>query len=138
MCIPGRIPGLKVLTILFAVYVVIWMGLEGSLPQVILMAGGTTFLGGAYLFLRRYGGRWLSFRCWLITAAIWGGLMGLSCGLLALLFMAVKTGLHSHGPEFTPAEIDWVLKQLPIWSAAGLLAGLGLGLVALYASRNRQ
>jgi hypothetical protein len=41
--------------------------------------------------------------------------------------MAVKTGLHAHGPEFTPAEINWVLQQTPIWTAAGLLAGLGLG-----------
>lgn len=101
------------------------------------MAGGTTLLGAAYFLQHFLGGRTLSSRRWLLLAAASGGLMGLTLGLLALLFMAMKTGLHGHGPEFSPAEINWVLGQLPLWTAAGLSAGLGLGLIVLYISRNR-
>ena len=56
---------------------------------------------------------------------------GLGFGLLTLLIMAVKTGLHGHGPEFSPAEISWVIDQIPLWSLVGLLAGLGVGIVAI-------
>ena len=41
--------------------------------------------------------------------------------------MAIKTGLHAHGPEFSGSELDWVLQQIPMWALVGLLGGLGLG-----------
>jgi hypothetical protein len=43
--------------------------------------------------------------------------------------MALKTGLHAHGHEFTRAEIAWVLGRTPLWALAGLFAGLGVGLL---------
>jgi hypothetical protein len=64
---------------------------------------------------------------WWGATAVTGLLFGLGSSLLTLVLMAVKTGLHAHGPEFTPNEINWILQQVPLWSAAGLLAGLGLG-----------
>jgi len=47
-----------------------------------------------------------------------------------LFLMALKTGIHAHGPEYTMAEVAWVWRQLPLWVAAGTLAGTGLALVA--------
>ncbi len=61
--------------------------------------------------------------------AFGGLLFGLGSVFLTLFFMAMKTGLHAHGPEFTSFEINWVLQQAPIWAAAGVVAGLGLGLL---------
>jgi hypothetical protein len=57
--------------------------------------------------------------------------MGLGCALLGLALMAIKTGLHGHGPEFTAAEIEWLVGQIPVWTAAGVPAGLGLGMLIL-------
>jgi NhaP-type Na+/H+ or K+/H+ antiporter len=53
----------------------------------------------------------------------------LGSSLLTLVFMAIKTGLHAHGPEFTLQEIQWVSQQTPLWAAVGLLIGLGLGML---------
>ena len=76
---------------------------------------------------RFMGGRSLSVWRGLVGTAVVGLLVGFSSGVLILLFMVVKTGLHAHGPEFTPSEINWVIQQLPLWSLIGLLAGLGVG-----------
>jgi hypothetical protein len=56
--------------------------------------------------------------------------MGLVAGPMMLIFMSLKTGLHAHGPEFTAAQITWVLRQIPLWSLAGLSAGIGFGLLS--------
>ena len=53
--------------------------------------------------------------------------MGLIFGALTLAFMAIKTGLHGHGPEFAPDEISWVISQMPLWAMFGFLVGGGLG-----------
>jgi NhaP-type Na+/H+ or K+/H+ antiporter len=55
--------------------------------------------------------------------------MGLGSALLILFLMALKTGLHAHGPEFSAIEVSWVLQQIPLWAAAGLAGGLGVGLL---------
>ena len=65
----------------------------------------------------------------LLLTAVFGLVLGAGSGLATLIFMAVKTGLHTHGPEFSQAEIEWVLGNLTLWTAVGLLVGLGLGLI---------
>ena len=42
-----------------------------------------------------------------------------------------KTGVHAHGPEFSPAEIGWLMQQAVLWSLVGTIAGAGLGLLRL-------
>ena len=121
--------GLKWLTILMALYAAVWISLEGALWRATVMGVGVAAVSAGHL-LRKYRqkrplGEWH----WLIAMAVTGLLIGLASGPLTLLFMSLKTGLHAHGPEFTPAEINWILQQIPVWTAAGLLAGLGLGLV---------
>ncbi len=59
-----------------------------------------------------------------------GVVYGVGVALLTLGLMALKTGLHAHGPEYSTAQIVWVWRQAPLWAVAGALAGLGLGLVA--------
>jgi hypothetical protein len=49
--------------------------------------------------------------------------------------MAVKTGLHAHGPEFSPSQIAWVMGQVPWWTSAGLLAGVGLAMIVTVISQ---
>jgi hypothetical protein len=132
--IPPRLPGLKLATILLAIYFVLWIPLEGNLPQAVLMAVWVALVSAAHLIQRRLGGRTLGRGRWFFLAAVSGLYLGLASAIVTLLVMAVKTGLHAHGPEFTHTQINWVLAQLPYWTAAGLLAGLGLGLLTTYKS----
>jgi hypothetical protein len=107
----------------------VWIALEGAMSNAVGMGAGTTAVLLAYLAQYFLGGREFSARQWWGITAVLGLLFGVGSGLLTLLFMAVKTGLHAHGPEFTPQEINWVMQQIPLWSVVGLLAGLGLGLL---------
>jgi hypothetical protein len=129
MLFPRRMPGLRTLTALGGIYALVWISLEGSLPGVIILAVTATFLGLAHGSTRLLGGRAMGPFTW-IGAFVFGGMaLGLGAAMLTLLFMAVKTGLHGHGPEFTQEEVIWVARQTPLWTAAGFLAGLGLGLL---------
>ncbi|MCL4266654.1 MAG: hypothetical protein KJ069_25895 [Anaerolineae bacterium] len=134
MQIPAKLPGLKKLVILWAVYGVVWIAPEGVLWQTALLAGLTTAVLLGYLVQKIFSGRVLSSGWWVGGTAVTGALFGLLAGLLTLFFMALKTGLHAHGPEFSPAEINWVIRQLPWWTAVGLFTGAGLGLVGLGAA----
>lgn len=136
MQIPAKLPGLKLLTIVWAVYGVVWIAPEGVLWQAVLLGGLTTAVLLGYLLQKVAGGRLVAGGWWLGGTAVTGALFGFLTGLLTLFFMALKTGLHAHGPEFTPAEVTWVLAQMPLWTAVGLLSGAGLGMVSLGVSRS--
>lgn len=129
MQFPDRVPGLKLATVLVAVYAVVWIALEGDLVRVTVLGAATSFVIVGALFQRWFAGRRLAPLVWLALCAALGAILGFNSGMFTLLFMAVKTGLHAHGPEFSPEQINWLLEQLPWWTSAGLLAGLGLGLL---------
>ena len=114
---------------LFGVYAAVWISLEGALWPVVVMGVGVTAVSLGHIAQKYLGGRTLSARQWVGVTAVTGLLLGLFSGLTILIFMAVKTGLHAHGPEFTPEQIAWVIRQTPIWAAAGMLAGSGIGLL---------
>ena len=62
------------------------------------------------------------------AVALWaaGGLAyGVGLVLLTLLLMAIKTGLHAHGPEYAGREIVWVWNQLPCLGRRGGAGGAG-------------
>jgi hypothetical protein len=120
---------LKLLLIVWGGYTAVWISLEGALWQVMLLGVATTILIVGYLVQRTVGGKTLSRGVGLMVTAVSGLAIGGGSGLLSLIFMAVKTGLHAHGPEFSRAEIGWVWGNLPLWTAVGLLLGLGLGLI---------
>jgi hypothetical protein len=126
---PARIPGLKALTALVALCAVIWVSLEGGLAATVGLAAGLALLATGHLSQRAFGGRSVRPGPWLAAAATAGLLLGVTVGGLTLALMALKTGLHAHGPEFTRAEFAWVLGRTPLWALAGLFAGLGVGLL---------
>ena len=111
-------------------YGVVWISLEGLLWRVIVMGVGVTAVLLLHLVRKVLDGRAFGLWQWVGITAVAGGLFGLSSSLLTLVFMAIKTGLHAHGPEFALGEIQWVWQQLPLWCIVGLLAGVGVGLLA--------
>ena len=129
MQIPSRFPGLRLFSILVAIYAAVWISLEGAMQQVILLAIAFMLVITGYLVQRYLGGKQLSAMRWLLYSAGLGLIIGLGTAFLTLIFVTVKTGLHGHGPEFTQAEIEWVIGQIPLWTLTGLIAGLGLGLL---------
>lgn len=87
-------------------------------------------VGFVYITIRRLGGRTLSAGQLIGLATGAGVALGCGLALLTLFLMALKTGLHAHGPEYTPQEVAWVWRQLPLWAGVGTLVGLGIGLLA--------
>jgi hypothetical protein len=107
-----------------------WLGYEDiGLGPVLLLS---MWLSAAYvLTLWR---RWA-----VLTGLSWGqvlirtGLAGLVAGLttapLADVFMLAKIALHAHPvPDFSTQDLLAVLARTPVWTAAGLAAGLAWGL----------
>lgn len=66
--------------------------------------------------------------------AAFGAMAGLAAPAVILGLMVLKTGVHAHGPEFTPPEIYWITQQFTIWPIFAGLCGLGVGF--LNASRS--
>ena len=129
MQIPNNLPGFKWLVALWVFTAVVWSVLEGDFRRVVVFGFLTTLSGLAYLFQRAMGGRSYPAAGGLVIMALWGAALGAGTALMTLFLMAVKTGLHAHGPEFTAAEIGAVWQLLPLWSVVGLFGGLGLGLL---------
>lgn len=137
MSLPHRIPGLRVATLLLAVYGLIWIPLEGDLRRVTVLGVWATAVAILTIMQRWLGGRTLPMTAWLGAASLAGVVAGAGSALLTLFLMALKTGLHGHGPEFTPQQIAWVWGQLPVWALAGGLIGLGGGLITAALARRR-
>jgi hypothetical protein len=135
MQIPSRIPGLRLATLLLVAAGAIWIAPEGNLTLDLAFSTAVTLVLLAHLVERSVGGRRLAPWRWLLLLALLGFVAGAATAALALLLMAVKTGLHAHGPEYSAAELAWVAGSIPLWAVAGLLAGVGLALVTLAMNR---
>jgi hypothetical protein len=129
MIFPRNLPGRRGATVIIAVYAIIWLALEGELWRDFLLSALLLVLILWHLGARYLAGRSLSLTRWLALAASAGFAYGVGLVLLTLFLMALKTGLHAHGPEYSPAEIAWVWTRLWKWGLAGLVAGLGMGLL---------
>ena len=129
MVFPEKVPGFRLLLGVWLVYTAVWISLEGSLVRVVIMGTATAVLLLGHGWQRWLGGKTVGRGVGVLVTAVSGFLLGAGSGLLTFVFMAIKTGLHAHGPEFTQAEIAWVWEMVPWWTAVCLLVGLGLGLI---------
>lgn len=130
MKLPATIPHFKAAAGLTLAYALVWMALEGELWRDLLLAAVIVGLAVASLPIRFLGGHDLSAIQLVAIAAAAGIIAGVALPLVTLFLMALKTGIHAHGPEYTPQEIAWVWRQLPLWALVGGMAGLGIGLLS--------
>ncbi len=135
MKIPATYPHFKAAVALVGLYAAIWMALEGSLGRDLLLAASLMAMTLFYLSSRYLGGRALPAGQAVALTTTAGMVYGVGLVLLTLFLMALKTGMHAHGPEYAAGEIAWVWRQLGLWSGAGALIGLGLGLLAVAIKR---
>jgi hypothetical protein len=112
-------------------YGVAWIALEGNLARVLILAGLIALTAASIVAERWLGGRSLSTVAWVVFGTFAGQWLGFGTAILALLLMVIKTGLHGHGPEFSVTQINWIIGQIPWWTSAGTVAGLGLALIGL-------
>jgi tetrahydromethanopterin S-methyltransferase subunit F len=129
MVFPRIVPGLKIATIVVALLGAIWLTLEGDILWSLLMALMVLAVSVGYLVQRFLGGRKFSLPQGLAIAAAIGLAAGLIFAPLVMVFMAIKTGLHGHGPEFTQEEIMWAFDRILLWAVIGLMTALGLALL---------
>lgn len=109
-----------------------WMPFEGILTLVMPVGILLTVIWVA-VGVNYYGDSARQFFSEIIgEIVVWsaaGGAAGLLAPLTIVGLMILKTGIHAHGPEFTPLETRWVLNQFFKWMGIGLLIGLGIGLI---------
>ncbi len=129
MFIPEKIPGLMLLKGLAGVLAAIWMVLEGAWWLTIGLGVGGTAVILLHLLQKKLAQKAIPRPKWIALSTSLGLLLGLGSPIAILLLMTLKTGLHAHGPEYTPAQINWIITQIPLWTISGLTAGFGLGLL---------
>jgi hypothetical protein len=134
--IPNRFRSFNWLFILMTLYTAVWMGLEGNVGRVLLMGGGWTAVLLLHFIQTYAGGRLVRRSVFVLETAVGGLLFALSTIALTLIFMVLQTGIHGHGAEFSPQEINTLIGNLPIALLAGLLAGAGVGLLIVALKNN--
>lgn len=106
----------------------IWLGWEdrSTTPVLILAVLIAAAIGSTWL--ERWRRPTAAHPGWRWAAA--GALMGGAVPLLATVLILVKVSLHGHNPsDFSQADIGQVLRRIPVWALAGLLAGVGRALM---------
>jgi hypothetical protein len=106
--------------------ILIWLTIEEQSELFVVAASGAVcaWIASRLLLTLPHSDRQLILR---------HGLVGLGTGLLvapiAILLMAIKSGIHSHNiPEFSVAQMQSVLLRIPYFIVSGFLIALGFGL----------
>lgn len=122
---------LRLAALFLGISLLLWLPVEDTneIRVVLAAASVTTWLALRHLVqLPAPGSRSL------IRYILVGTLAGLAVTPLALFLMAFKTGLHGHeSPDFTAEQIFFVVYRTHVWGFAGLLLGLGSGLLHMTA-----
>ena len=111
--------------------ILFWSGLEDSDTSAVTLLGALSSISLTLWLLSRLAA---SPRIRAIHIALAGALAGALAALCTATLMLFKNLRHAHiFPDYPAEMLLAVLERLPVWAAAGGLAGLGIGL--LLASR---
>jgi hypothetical protein len=116
-----RISGL-----ILGIGILIWLPVEEQSELGVLIISGVICTWSAVWILR---GPVENDRQILLRHGVVGVGAGLLLAPLAVLLMALKTGIHGHGtPDFTVGQMQLVLSRVPYFVLSGFLVGMGIGL----------
>ena len=140
LTLPKRSGRLRVVALVYGAILLLWSSLEdNSILPVALLSAGLALLIMTFVVTGRFGGRTFAGRSALFGAALVGALSGLIAALAAAVLMLVKDGLHSDlYPDYPFGLIVETLARAPLWSLAGIFAGIGLLLAWWALSSNRR
>jgi hypothetical protein len=127
---------LRLAGFLIGVVVLAWLAIEeNSEPGVLLISGLICTWGAVWLLYKTETvGRHMIFRYILVA----GG-AGLLLAPLAILLMAIKTGIHGHGsPDYTVDQMQNVFSRIPYFGLGGVLLGTGVGLLRFVQGEQSQ
>jgi hypothetical protein len=111
----------------------LWLFTEDFHEGFVIIMAGVLVSAGAASYISSKLPR--SEYYWLHHLVI-GSLAGLAVSPVAMILMALKTGIHAHEtPDFTPLQMARVVELTPFWASAGLLVGLGVGIFRQIRSR---
>lgn len=108
----------------------IWLPFEGNIFLVVPFGWLTGFTVLVLILSRFLHKTTFALPGWIVLWGGLGGIIGLLTPWLIVGLMILKTGVHAHGPEYTPAEIAWTLSQFPGWGVIGAGFGVGYGLLS--------
>jgi hypothetical protein len=121
---------------LLGIVVLIWLPVEESSILGVLLVS---------ILICSWMGTWLLYRTSnsnvkpLLRYLIIGGCVGLLIAPMALLLMAIKSGIHGHGrPDYTFSQMQSVISRIPFFVAGGLLVAAGAGVLANYYQVNTR
>lgn len=124
---PSRSAWLRISTFLLGVVVLVWLTIEENSEFGVLLISGLLCTWGAVFFLNKIHPCRKQFVLWHVAV---GGAAGLLLAPLAILLMALKSGIHGHGtPDFVLGQVQAILSRVPIYIAAGVLTAAGSGLL---------
>ena len=118
---------LRLTGFLIGVVVLVWLPIEERSELGVLLISGLicTWIGVWLLHKTDTEGRHVILRFLLV-----GGGAGLLLAPLAVLLVAIKSGIHGHGsPDFTVSQMQTVISRLPYFVLVGILIGAGSGLL---------
>lgn len=132
MMIPNRPRWLLLLSLAYLPVATFWLGPEDSIWLAAVLGWLGSALGVANAVTVRLGGRTVGGRKGLMLAVGIGLAVGVGAGVVTVALMLMKTAAHSHGPfpDFPATVVVGIVARMPVWAAAGALAGLALGLVS--------
>ena len=121
---------LRVFGLLLGIVVLIWLPIEeSSVLGVLLISTLICSWMGTWLLRRTANSNMKPILRYLII----GGCAGLLIPPMALLLMAMKSGIHGHGrPDYTFSQMQSVISRLPFFVAGGLLVAAGAGVLGDY------
>lgn len=117
---------LRITGLILGIVVLVWLPVEERSELGVLIISGVICTWSAIWLLSNpvQGDKQLIMRHTFV-----GAVVGLILAPLAILLMAVKSGIHGHGtPDFTVNQLQDVLSRIPYFVLSGFLVGVGSGL----------
>lgn len=128
--IPTRSRRLRWLTLGYGILVFLWLSPEDNhVAPIAVLGGGLSALLVILMVTGRLGGKEIPARYIPLVGLALGAITGLGAALTTAGLMLFKNALHAHiFLDYPPGLMLDILARAPVWTLAGGLAGLGLGL----------
>ena len=117
---------MRISGLLLGIIVLVWVPIEEQSELGVLVISAAICTWAAIWILAK---PIVSNKQLILRHSVVGAGAGLVIAPLAILLMAFKSGIHGHeAPDFTVAQMQFVLSRTPFLVLSGALVGLGSGL----------